>query len=231
MRAIVVGMSFAAAVLAAGAASAQPSFGFTRVNNLTATAVGLEVAWDPNGKEGRGEIRLGEDAAVANHRVVNNVDFCTRSAGERVGIACNAQVNGLTPGRTYYFRTAVRYTSSGEAREALGPVVSFTTPAVDPRNPPSVSYQRVTGYTESWATFNYLVDAFNRPYRTFARCEAAGAPAVQSPAQDIPPHIGMRNIYVRIDGLRPSTDYVCALTAQSDYGSGSAPVSVRTDSP
>lgn len=231
MRVLLVGLVGVAAMSMAGAASAEPSFDFTRANQVTATAADVEVAWSGNGKQSRGEIRLAEDSAVAHFRVVNAVQWCTRDAGEHGGLACNAEVRNLKPGKTYYFRLAVIWHGADGEHVTLGPVASFATPAVEKRTPPQVSYQSVTGYAESWAKFNYLVDGFNRSYETWVQCQAAGVPAVQSSKQGMRARMGQVNIYAQVNGLKPSTAYTCTITAVSDFGTGTATIGVKTDSP
>lgn len=231
MRKTLVAMAGMAAVLMAGAASAEPSFDYARANEVTANAGVLEIAWSGNGKQSTGEIRLGEDPAVSRFRVINNVQFCTRAAGEHVGLSCNGSVRNLQPGKKYYFRAAIKWRGADGEHETLGPVASFSTPATEPRTPPEVVQPRVDAYADTWAKFGYALHGFNQRIQTGVRCQAANAPAVQSAPQNHEPFLGYRAIYVQVNGLKPSTAYTCTITAVSDVGTGSATLSVKTDSP
>lgn len=224
-------MAGMATVLMTGAASAEPSFDYARANEVTANAAVLEIAWSGNGKQSRGEIRFGEDPAVSRFRVINNVGLCTRAAGEHVGLSCSGPVHNLQPGKKYYFRAAIKWRGADGEHESLGPVASFSTPMVAPRTPPEVVQPRVDAYADTWAKFGYAVHGFNQRLQTGVRCQAANGPAVQSATQNHEPFLGYRAIYVQVDGLKPSTAYTCTITAVSDVGTGSATISVKTDSP
>ena len=231
MRRILVASAGMAAVLMAGAASAEPSFDYTRANEVTNNAGVLEIAWSGNGKQSQAEIRFSEDPAVSRFRVINNVGRCTRAAGEHGGLSCSGPVQNLQPGKKYYFRAAVKWRGADGEHETLGPVASFSTPAVAPRTPPEVIQPRVDAYADTWAKFEYAVHGFNQRLQTGVRCQAANAPAVQSGTQNHEPFLGYRAIRVQVDGLKPSTAYTCTITAVSDAGTGSATLSVKTDSP
>ena len=231
MRKILVASAGMAAVLMAGAASAEPSFDYTRANEVTNNAGVLEIAWSGNGKQSQAEIRFSEDPAVSRFRVINNVGRCTRAAGEHGGLSCSGPVQNLQPGKKYYFRAAVKWRGADGEHETLGPVASFSTPAVAPRTPPEVIQPRVDAYADTWAKFEYAVHGFNQRLQTGVRCQVANAPAVQSGTQNHEPFLGYRAIRVQVDGLKPSTAYTCTITAVSDAGTGSATLSVKTDSP
>ena len=231
MRAILVAAAGMAAMLMAGAASAEPSFDYARAREVTANGGVMEIAWSGNGKQSRAEIRFGEDPAVSRFRVINNVGLCTRAAGEHVGLSCSGAVHNLQPGKKYYFRAAVKWHGADGEHETLGPVASFSTAAVEPRTPPEVVQPRVDAYADTWAKFGYAVHGFNRSFQTGVRCQAANVPAVQSGTQNHEPFLGYRAIYVQVNGLKPSTAYTCTITAVSDVGTGSATISVKTDSP
>jgi hypothetical protein len=119
-------------------------------NSVTTTTATITGIIDPNGEPGlpvRFEFGTSPD-------LTGDTDFpLAPSTASSTGYGVSANLTGLTPGTTYYYRVVILDKNNVPV---LGEIMSFTT---DPAPaPPTAQTDQVTGITTSTATFNGAID-------------------------------------------------------------------------
>jgi hypothetical protein len=194
---------------------APPTVQTLGATGITTGGAALNGNANPNGQATVVHFEWGQDSGLAGAAAT-----AEQAIGNGVtSVAVGAQLSGLTPSTTYYYRI----TATSAAGTSKGTIASFTTA---PIGPPTAHTLEATAITSGGATLNGNANPNGRDTVAHFECglDPALAGAMSTPDQAIGSGSAGVALNVPLDVLIPSTTYYYRVVATNAEGTSIGPI-------